>query len=96
MIYNYPYHRNYYNRFNSYNYNKYTNKLSENITSQNTSCDPIEVIESDDSKDKECITILGIKLYFDDLIILGLLYLLYSENIKDMSLYIVLILLLLD
>lgn len=42
------------------------------------------------------LEILGIKLYLDDLIILGLLYILYQEEVKDEMLFICLILLLLS
>ena len=42
------------------------------------------------------IEILGIKLYQDDLIILGLLFFLYKEEVKDESLFVSLILLLLS
>ena len=38
--------------------------------------------------------IFGIKLYNDDLIILGLLFFLYSENVHDDELFLVLLLLL--
>jgi len=41
------------------------------------------------------IEILGKKFSFDDLLILGLLFLLYKEEVKDSSLYVVLVLLLL-
>lgn len=40
--------------------------------------------------------ILGIQLYLDDIIILGLLFFLYQEKVKDEMLYISLILLLLS
>lgn len=42
------------------------------------------------------IEILGIQLYLDDLIILGLLFFLYQENIHDEILFFILILLLLS
>ena len=42
------------------------------------------------------IEILGISLYLDDLIILGLLFFLYQEGVKDYMLYLILILLLLN
>ncbi len=42
------------------------------------------------------LEILGIKLYLDDLIILGLLFILYQEEVKDEMLFICLILLLLS
>ncbi len=40
--------------------------------------------------------IFGIKLYLDDIIILGLLFFLYKENVQDQMLYMVLILLLIS
>lgn len=40
--------------------------------------------------------ILGIELYLDDIIILGLLFFLYQENVEDEMLYISLILLLIS
>ena len=44
--------------------------------------------------DEVLFEIFGIKIYMDDLIIIGLLYFLYQENVKDEMLYIVLFLLL--
>lgn len=46
--------------------------------------------------DSHIFEIMGIKLYFDDLIILIILYLLYSQNVYDDMLYIILLLLLLS
>ncbi len=40
--------------------------------------------------------ILGIELYLDDIIILGLLFFLYQEGVQDEMLFIALILLLLS
>lgn len=42
------------------------------------------------------LEILGIQLYLDDIIILGLLFFLYQEGVKDEMLFITLILLLLS
>lgn len=42
------------------------------------------------------LEILGIKLYLDDIIILGLLFFLYKEEVQDETLFITLILLLLS
>ena len=42
------------------------------------------------------LEILGIKLYLDDLIIIGLLFFLYKENVQDELLFFILILLLLS
>ena len=46
--------------------------------------------------DEPIIEILGISLYLDDIIILGLLFFLYQEGVKDYMLYLVLIMLLLS
>lgn len=124
MIYDYPYHRNYFNKYNTYyknnylnnNLNNYNNKKNdliknnylnnnkENITNeycQENTMDNLEENQKElqefrSSSDDTIINLFGIKLAFDDLIILGLLYLLYTEDVKDISLYIVLILLLLN
>lgn len=48
------------------------------------------------SNDEAIVTLYGIKLYLDDLIILGLLYVLYQEEVKDEMLFISLLLLLLS
>ena len=48
------------------------------------------------SKNKVIFSFLGINLYLDDIIILAIIYFLYSENIKDDMLYIILFLLLLS
>ena len=49
----------------------------------------------DIDKNEPIIDILGISLYLDDLIIIGLLFFLYQEGVKDESLFFTLILLLL-
>ena len=48
----------------------------------------------DDSE--QCFEIFGLKLHFDDLLIIALLFFLYQEDVKDTYLYIALILLLLS
>lgn len=49
-----------------------------------------------DDIEEPIFEIFGIKLYLDDIIILGLLFFLYQENVQDEMLYISLILLLLS
>lgn len=44
---------------------------------------------------EEVFNVFGLKLYFDDLLIISLLIFLYNEDIKDNSLYLALVLLLL-
>ena len=46
--------------------------------------------------EKPVLEIMGIKLYLDDIIILGVLFFLYSEVVKDDILFICLIMLLLS
>lgn len=46
--------------------------------------------------DKNCFEIFGITLYFDDILIICLLFFLYNEGVKDQLLFISLILLLLS
>lgn len=48
------------------------------------------------NSDEPILEILGISLYLDDLIILGLLFFLYQEEVKDDMLFLILILLLLS
>lgn len=106
MVYNYPYHRNYFNN-NFYSNTDFTNEndlketsenfsKKENTSLENTTENIIDKNNDRCSTDDTIINILGIKLSFDDLLILGLLYILYSEGNKDISLYIVLILLLMS
>jgi len=45
---------------------------------------------------KECFEIFGIKLYFDDLLLICLIFFLYNEGIKDSFLFVALILLLIS
>ena len=59
------------------------------------SCSASEKIEDGNSK-TEFLDLFGIKLYFDDLIIISLLYFLYTEGVNDYYLFITLILLLLS
>lgn len=52
-------------------------------------------LEGDFDLEEPILEILGIKLYLDDIIILGLLFVLYQEDVKDDMLFLSLILLLL-
>lgn len=46
--------------------------------------------------DDNCFEIFGIKLYFDDILLICLLLFLYNEGVKDQLLFISLIMLLLS
>lgn len=64
---------------------------SKNVTSSQTS-------KSKDLNSPETIwlDLFGIKLYFDDVLIIGLLFFLYKEEVKDEGLFLALILLLIS
>ena len=47
-------------------------------------------------EDRGSFDILGIKLYFDDILLICLIFFLYTEGVQDEMLFIALILLLLD
>lgn len=48
------------------------------------------------TKSTDYLEILGIKLHFDDILLILLIYFLYTEGVKDIYLFFVLILLLLS
>ena len=87
-----PYYRN--NFYNSshipINHNpSYENKKNENnIESKNSS--------KQKSNDTVWFDLFGIKLYFDDVLILSLLFFLYKEEVKDEGLFLALVLLLIS
>lgn len=88
--YNSPYYRyqqQYMNNLKNSQANKAENSITNSIKISNT-------INQNSNDSKPIFEIFGIKLYMDDLIILGLLYFLYQENVKDEMLYIILFLLL--
>lgn len=78
------------------NDNIQTNK-TENRSSRYTGFGPIHFQNPFSMNNEEpIIEILGISLYLDDLIILGLLFFLYQEGVKDYMLFLALIMLLLS
>lgn len=52
--------------------------------------------KSNNNNDNYLFDLFGLKLYTDDVLLVSLIYFLYSEGVKDESLFIVLILLLLS
>lgn len=49
-----------------------------------------------EEESRECFEIFGIKLFFDDILLICLIFFLYNEGVKDQYLFISLILLLLS
>lgn len=74
---------------------KFSNASSVTIPSPNHS--PVSnTKQNKETEAEECFEIFGIKLYFDDLLLVALLFFLYQEEVKDTYLYIALVLLLLS
>lgn len=77
--------RNYNNKANRKRTSKYNSFANINISA---------ILESDINT--PVVEILGIKLYLDDLIIIGLLFFLYKEDVQDEILFGILLMLLLS
>ncbi len=99
--YNNPYYR-YYPKYNNYiNNNSNTQPLSTKISSttrenvsSNTATESRKINSSTINSEQALFEIFGIKLFFDDIVILCLLFFLYQENVNDEMLYIILFMLL--
>lgn len=111
MIFNYPYTRNYYNSYsaNDYStsataykedYSNFKRKKYNNYSYEISKKSPIinsEISDkSDNSQTSQSFQILGITLYFDDILLICLIFFLYTEGVEDQSLFISLVLLLLS
>lgn len=96
----YPYNYNYYNYYNRYinntqNENHNNNKQQENsITNHDKISNTINLNSTTQNSDQAIFEIFGLRLFLDDLIIVGLLFFLYQQDVKDELLYIILMLLL--
>ena len=79
----------YNHNFSNTNYHKTKKEFPNNLESkEKASADSIEVTEA-------FFEILGLKLYFDDILIICILFFLYTENVQNEGLFICLIMLLL-
>lgn len=108
MAYSYPYFYSPSRRYSNYNY-RYPNyyeqvyksptkdvikqEKKENIT-HNKIDSKCEINCEEESR--ECFEVFGIKLFFDDILLICLIFFLYNEGVKDQYLFISLILLLLS
>ena len=79
------------NKSSNQNQNLYSNQNSNRNSNQSQNKNKSNSNDSDYLFD-----LFGIKLYFDDILILGLIYFLYSEGVKDEMLFISLLLLLIS
>lgn len=99
-FYGYPYNYNYYNYYNQYakpNIQPHPSKPEEIEPQEPKEEQKSSITNSkkiSNTTEKAIFEIFGIKLYLDDLIILGVLYFLYQQEVHDEMLYLILFLLL--
>lgn len=98
--YSYPYnYYKYYNQFNTQNTSNQKQEINNTEKKESSITNSNPISNTTDSKhfsnsEQAIFEILGIKLYIDDLIILGIIYFLYQQKVHDEMLYIILFLLL--
>ena len=80
--------------FPGYNYSSNFNIQNKNIEEKNSITNSTEFSNTINDAEQAIFEIFGIKLFLDDLIILGLLFFLYREQVNDQLLYMILLLLL--
>ena len=101
MIHNYPYYNiPYYNGYSRYGYsynniNGKTAKKEQKNEKENIYVKSNET-KKEESDDSPIFQIFGISLYFDDILLICLIFFLYEEGVKDDILFVILILLLLS
>lgn len=85
---------NYNNGYDYYNYSKKSKaKVEEKHKEKN---DTVNKDETRFDSNDFCFDFMGIKLHFDDILLICLILFLYNEGVKDQNLFISLILLLLS
>ena len=89
LPFNYPFFYN--NRF--YHYAN-TNKPANQIQNNNNKFEPPKKDSENKQSSESFFEVFGLKLYFDDILIICLLFFLYIEKVQDEELFICLILLL--
>lgn len=98
LPFNFPYFYNDYNKYHSDNQNSFLNEKKQQSNFGPLTNDSNFIPKKEDSNNLESsesfFEIFGIKLYFDDLLIICILFFLYTEKIKNEELFICLILLL--
>ena len=88
--------------YNPYNYKPRTPAYKPTLPPEDVSPPPPEPalpppsIKHQKSPDPVWLDLFGIKLYFDDVLILSLLFFLYKEEVKDDGLFLALVLLLIS
>ncbi len=98
-FYNYYRPPNYERNYAPISYNQPSNITSMNLPEQQSienSSNSKSSRLSQKSDDNVWFDLFGIKLYFDDVLILSLLFFLYKEEVKDEGLFLALVLLLIS
>lgn len=85
-----PYRRNHFSNFGSPMHTPEVPTSSINDSYKNESC------SNNPKKNDYWLDVFGIKLYYDDVLILSLLFFLYKEEVKDEWLFLALVLLLIS
>ena len=95
---NYRFPYQYYNPYYRNNmYQKYNPYRPESVEPKPTIEEKVEESRSSKQKDDNFLfDLFGIKLYFDDVLILSLLFFLYKEEVKDEGLFLALVMLLIS
>lgn len=106
MMFNFPFYPYYHSRYYPLNKNhvhaqRNLHKPNVDISTHHNSCSQNKkidkkTIENQNESENVIFNILGLKLYYDDILLLCLIFFLYNEGIKDESLFMVLVLLLLS
>lgn len=91
-FYNNYYRRNYYNNYIPPNFKKEDSTINDEAPPKTDN----RKLNNINPNDTVWLDLFGIKLYFDDILILSLLFFLYKEEIKDESLFLSLVLLLIS
>ena len=95
-FYHFPFYRSY-RPYPSYSYPQSASMHAQNICESKTQKKSKEdTLKQDVEENGQFFDILGIRLYFDDILLICLIFFLYQEGVKDQSLFISLILLLLS
>ena len=89
-----PYRKN--NHYNNYTpHTPHTPPITP-VMNPKEICPPPQAPKPTKSADPVWFDLFGIKLYFDDVLILSLLFFLYKEEVKDEGLFLALLLLLIS
>lgn len=81
----------------NYNFQTYPHKtFIHNEVSSPSSSKPSTCVNTSSKSENSLFEFFGIKLYFDDILLICLIFFLYNEGVKDEYLFIVLVLLLLS